>query len=137
MWLFQVVLLLLLGLIGCAGWIRRRRPSAGEPLRQLESVEGWIGLVGLVWGLVLLIRWLASLGLVVMYPLVVLFGLVTVLVVLALSFAFVGPLLGALLGEHPARAHVDRVHRELDPHRVELGFACLALAAYTLVRVAF
>ena len=53
MWLLTFVLLILLGLLGIAGWLKAQRPDAGRRLQPIEQFEGWIGAVGLVWGILL------------------------------------------------------------------------------------
>src|SRR6478752_6022635 len=62
MWLLDLILLILLGVLGIASWLKGRQPKLGSQLGPLEGVAGWIGLAGLIWGIVLLLRWISALG---------------------------------------------------------------------------
>ena len=62
MWLLTFLLLILLGLLGITDWLKARRPDAARHLQPIEPFEGLIGAVGIVWGLLLLLHWLASAG---------------------------------------------------------------------------
>ena len=60
----------------------------GRFLQPIEQFEGWIGAAGLVWGLLLLLRWLSALGM--MYSSgAMLVTLLTALVMIALSLIIV------------------------------------------------
>jgi hypothetical protein len=56
MWLLDVVLLVLLGVLGIASWLKSNQPKVAGQLGPIEGVAGWIGLIGLIWGIVLLLR---------------------------------------------------------------------------------
>ena len=47
MWLLDLILLILLGVLGIASWLKGRQPKIAGQLGPLEGVAGWIGLVGL------------------------------------------------------------------------------------------
>lgn len=136
-WL-SFVLLVLLGLLGIAGWLKQRQPSAGEPLGQLEAVGGWIGLFGLLWGLFLLIRALSWIGTMLRYAAghwIVL--VLTALIIIALSLVLAAPTLRALAGSNGFTSAVDRMAAKLAPHRAALGATCLVLAAWSLFNYLF
>lgn len=48
-WLVNLALLIVLGVLGIASWIKSRQPNLGTQLGKLEAFEGWIGIAGLVW----------------------------------------------------------------------------------------
>ncbi len=137
MWILSLVLLILLGLLGISSWLKQRRPSASEPLNQLAAFEGWIGLAGLIWGLFLLLRWIAAIN-VMQYPIgAMLVALVNDLVIVALSLILSVSLLRALIGENAFTAKLVQLANQLQPYKIGLGAACLALALYALLTQVF
>ena len=135
MWLLNVILLILLGVLGIASWLKSRQPNLGSQLGQLESIAGWIGLVGLIWGLVLLLQWLSAIGAFSFAPGVMLIALVVDLVIIALSLILALPVLRSLFGSNNFTNKMAELAGKLGPYKVGLGFACLVLALYTLLSV--
>lgn len=132
MWLLTLILLVLLGLLGISGWLKARRPDIGRHLQPIEQFEGWIGVAGVVWGILLLLRWLAGIGMLRFAGGGMLVLLLTALVVLSLSLILALPILRSLFGEGAFMAKVAQLVDRLLPYRIGLGFACLVLALYTL-----
>jgi hypothetical protein len=138
MYWMSLILLILLGMLGIAGWLRSRQPNAGRALAPLEALSGWVGLIGVVWGLFLLIRALSYIGVLLRYaPLSWLLLLLTALVITALSLILVAPLLRQLIGRNGFTAAVDGIAAKLAPFRVGLGAACLALALWSILNYVF
>jgi hypothetical protein len=133
MWLITLALLILLGLLGISGWLKQRRPEAGRHLQPIEQFEGWIGVAGLVWGLLLLLRWLSALGVMYAASGAMLVALVIALVVIALSLILALPMLRSLFGDGDFMTKVSRLTDRLLPYKIGLGFACLVLALYSLL----
>jgi hypothetical protein len=132
MWLLTLILLVLLGLLGISGWLKTRRPDIGRHLQPIEQFEGWIGVAGVVWGILLLLRWLAGIGILRFAGGGMLVMLLTALVVLSLSLILALPILRSLFGEGAFMGKVAQLVDRLLPYKVGLGFACLVLALYTL-----
>jgi hypothetical protein len=133
MWLLDLVLLILLGILGIASWLKTRQPKLGGQLGPLESVSGWIGLVGLIWGVILLLRWIGAVGAFNFAPGMMLIALAVALVVTALSLILALPVLRSLLGSNDFTNKMAQLADKLGPYKVGLGFACLLLALYSLV----
>ena len=131
-WL-SLILLILLGVLGIASWIKGRQPRLGDTLGQLETVQGWVGLIGLIWGVVLLLRWLSTLSLFGVAPGFVLIALATALVITALSLILALPQLKTLLGSNGFTNWLGNLAAKLAPFKMGLGFACLILALYMLL----
>jgi hypothetical protein len=136
MWLLDLILLLLLGVLGIASWLKSNQPKLGGQLGPLEGIAGWIGLVGLVWGVVLLLRWISALGVFGFAPGAMLIALVVALVIIALSLILALPTLRSLFGSNAFTKTMADVEAKVAPYKVGLGFACLVLALYTLLTVA-
>ncbi len=131
-WLLTFALLVLLGFLGIAGWLKAQRPDAGRFLQPIEQFEGWIGAAGLVWGLLLLLRWLSALGM--MYSSgAMLVTLLTALVMIALSLIIALPLLRSMFGSGDFMTRIGHVGDRVLPYKIGLGFACLVLALYSLI----
>jgi hypothetical protein len=137
MWLLNLILLILLGVLGIASWLKSRQPNLNEQLGKLEAVEGWIGLAGLVWGIVMLLQWLSVASSIFRYaPGFGLIGLITILIILALSLILGLPQLRTLVGSNDFTNKLAQLTGKLGPYKVGLGFACLVLALYTLINLA-
>ena len=132
MWLLTLILLVLLGLLGISDWLKAKRPDIARHLQPIEQFEGWIGVAGVVWGILLLLRWLAGIGVLRFAGGGMLVMLLTALVVFALSLILGLPILRSLFGEGAFMAKVAQLVDRLLPYKVGLGFACLVLALYTL-----
>ena len=132
MWLLDLILLILLGVLGIASWLKGRQPKLGGQLGPLEGVAGWIGLVGLIWGIVMLLQWLQGLEAIRYFPGVMIVGLVMILVVVALSLILSMPVLRSLFGANNFTTKLAEFSGKLMPYKVGLGFACLVLAIYLL-----
>jgi len=133
MWIVSLLLLIALGLLGIASWLRQRKPDAAGPLAQLEGIGGWIGLVGLVWGLWSLLLWISAMGLLSAAPVLMIVGLASVLVTIALSLILAMPTVKTLAGSNAFTTKLDETAARLGPFKVILGAICLGLAAWTLV----
>jgi hypothetical protein len=133
MWLLDLVLLILLGILGIASWLKTQQPKLGGQLGPLESVAGWIGLIGLIWGIILLLRWIGAIGILGYAPGAMLLALAVAVVVSALSLILALPVLRSLLGSNDFTNRMAQLADRLGPYKVGLGFACLVLALYSLV----
>jgi hypothetical protein len=133
MWVINLVLLVLLGLLGVASWLKTRQPNLNAQLGKIEAVAGWVGLAGLVWGLIMLLQWLQLLSAFSYAPVRVLINLVSVLVVIALSLVLALPQLRTLIGSNNFTNKLAELSGKLVPYKMVLGCACLFLAAYTLI----
>lgn len=133
MWLLDLILLILLGILGIASWLKTQQPKLGGQLGPLESVSGWVGLAGLIWGIILLLRWIAAIGAFSFAPGMMLIALAVAVVISALSLILALPTLKSLLGSNDFTNRMADLAGRLGPYKVGLGFACLLLALYSLV----
>lgn len=132
------VLLILLGLLGIASWLRSRQPDAGNALSSLESVAGWIGLIGLIWSIVLIVWAIQLMDVMLRYAFIHWLVLViTALVIYALSLILAAPVVRQLIGANGFTDGLNRMAVKFAPHRVVLGFICLGLAAWSLINYLF
>ena len=135
MGIVTLLLLVLLGVLGIASWLQTKLPAANSSLRKLESVEGWIGLVGLIWGALMLLQALPLLRFLGNAPVTVLISLISVFVVIALSLILAIPVVCSLLASNAFAAKLDHGARKLQPFKAALGFTCLVLSALSLLGV--
>jgi len=132
MWFLTLILLVLLGLLGIMDWLKARNPDAARHLQPLEQFESVIGTAGLVWGILLVLRWLSRLGVNFLSG-GMLVALVTAAAVVALSLILALPMLRSMFGESDFMAKVARTVDRLLPYKLGLGIACLVLALFMLV----
>ncbi|MGE4072853.1 MAG: hypothetical protein AB7E72_16925 [Lysobacterales bacterium] len=126
-------MLIALGLLGIASWLRQRQPKAAGPLAQLESVGGWIGLVGLIWGLFMLIRWISAIGALAAAPVMMIIALASAVSITALSLILAMPTVKTLAGSNDFTRKLEQSAAKLGPFKVVLGAVCLGLAVVSLV----
>lgn len=136
MGIVSLVLLVALGLLGIASWLRQRKPDAAGPLAQLEGVGGWVGLVGLVWGVVALLQWVLAIGAMASAPLTMAVALASALAITALSLILAMPTVKALAGSNAFTRNLEQTAAKFGPFKVILGAVCLGLAAWSLVMMA-
>ena len=133
--LVTLVLLILLGILGIAALLREKNANLAGPLNQLQSVEGWIGLVGLIWGIIGVLHLLSALSLLRYAPFAFIVGLITQLVVIALSLILSVPALKTLIGENGFTRGLADASAKLAPFKAILGVVCLVLALWLLVQI--
>lgn len=133
MWIVSLLLLVALGVLGVASWLRQKKPDAAGPLAQLEAVGGWIGLVGLLWGIWALIGWISAIGVLSAAPVMMLVALATALAIIALSLILAMPTLKTLIGANDFTLKLEALSAKLGAFKVILGAVCLGLAAYSLI----
>jgi len=132
--LINLILLVLLGVLGIASWLKTQQPKFAPQLSKLEAVEGWIGIAGLVWGVIILLQWLQVASFVLRYAFVTgLVSLLMVLVVLTLSLILAMPQLRTLTGNNAFVGNIAQFTAKLAPFKMILGLACLFFALYSLV----
>jgi len=136
MFFITLTLLLLLGLLGISPWLKSRQRSAKSALQPLEGVSGWIALLGLIWGLYLLLSWIGNIQLLRYAPGAMLLYLLTALVVCGLSLLLVSGLLQSLFGKNAFTGAIAGLSARLAPLRVAMGASCLVLALVSLLRAA-
>lgn len=128
-----LVMLLALGALGVASWLRLRKPETAGPLAALESIGGWVGLVGLLWGVFGLVQWIGAIGALSTAPLAMGIALLTVLATISLSLILAMPTVKSLAGSNGLTLALDQAASRLGGFKLILGFTCLGLAAWSLV----
>ena len=130
---FGLIMLIALGLLGIASWLRQRQPQVSGPLAQLESIGGWVGLIGLIWGLLMLIRWVLAIDALAAAPMMMIIALASALSITALSLILAMPTVKTLAGRNNFTRNLERSAAKLGPFKVILGAVCLGLAVIGLV----
>lgn len=133
MWIVSLLLLVALGVLGVASWLRQKKPEVAGPLAQLEGVGGWVGLVGLVWGLISVFSVLTALSAFSAAPMLMTVALVSALVIVALSLILAMPTLKTLAGSNPFTLKLETLSTQLAGFKMMLGAVCLGLAGYSVV----
>ncbi len=131
--LLTLLLLALLGLLGIAGWLKAKRPDTDRHLQPIEQFESWIGGAGLLWGILILLRWLSTLGAMSVTSGATLVTLLTALVIIALSLILALPLLRSMFGSGDFMNKIAQFTDRMAPYKIGLGFACLVLVLYSVL----
>jgi hypothetical protein len=128
-----ILLLIALGILGVASWLKVKRPDMATHLKPLEAVEGWIGIAGLVLGLYTLIMWIRALGIFSLIPGRMLVLLACALAIISLSLILAMPVLRTLMGSSDFTNKLAETANRLAPLKMALGVTCLVLAVLSLV----
>ena len=126
-----------LGFLGLQSRIIRKLPDATQTIARITRYQGWIGIVGAVWGLIDLIyalRWIPLIGggLFVMWVSMFLGTLITLL----LGFLFgYGMIQRGLLGKasEETRTRLESLVARITSSQIPLGFVSLIGGAWIVV----
>jgi hypothetical protein len=125
----SIVLLAVLGILGIASFIIKKKPEAKELLGQMSKFSGPIGIAAAVWGFYLLIAGIAKGG---TFFITALLLPVTLLVFIGLGFIFgYGLVAGYLSAE--AKEKVEHLRVKLAAYQIPLGFVALGLFVWWLI----
>jgi hypothetical protein len=125
------ILLVLLGLLGISAVLKSRNPQARQAMAQLESVGGWIGLVGLIWGVLHLIRALLNISVLTVAPFAYIIWLVVALVLISLGLLLAVPTIQQLAGRGNVSG-LNQLAAKVAPFKVILGVVALVVAVLSL-----
>lgn len=134
--LLSLILLIVLGTLGILPWLKNQQPAFAEHLKPLEGIASWVGITGLVWAVVLLLQWISALSAFYYVPGLMLISLLTVLAIAALSLLLSVSMLTSMIHNSSINRKLSETANRLAPYHVGLGFSCLILALYLLIRLA-
>ena len=141
MGLLSGIILIILGGLAAYGSIVASRPEAKAALDALVPIQGWIGLVCCVWGIVIFLDYVVLSGhdMITVWPIL----WATILATGVLAFV-----LGLLLGYPPisqyalsknaaAQKRGDQLRASLLPYQTMLGYISIGVGVWTLIAALF
>lgn len=132
-WL-AILVLLALGVFGAADRIVAHRPDARRLLAQIRPYQGWAGVVGLAFGLFVVIDAVLKIELIKVAILNWIIYLAVGLLSAALGFVLGFGLLGGLLGKNAgAKEKADELYERLAPLRPTLGMTAISTAVLSVI----
>jgi hypothetical protein len=126
------VLLLVLGLLAAGTWLGRRWPAWARVDQRLQPFSHWLGLVGLVWGVLALGAALLNFSGLWQAPAGWLLALIGSVLLFALGVLFGLELVKGLSWAQPLSAKLAPVRNRLVPAQSMLGLGALAAAGLSL-----
>ena len=136
MYWISLIMLIVLGALAAAPRLAAGRPDAGKLLASVRPWQEWIGVVGLVVGLVGVIDVLIHIGAIKVAFFSWIMALVVALLVALLGFLLSFPFLARTLfsrGSADARQKADDAYERLSPYQVSLGMSALLTAVLSLI----
>lgn len=128
-----IILLLLVGVLGVAGFIQSKNADAAKFLEPIQKFEGWIGVVALIWGLYGAINGLLNIGTGLKYvPFYWMVGMVGALTLVGLGFLFALPMIKSVVNSD-VDAKLDNMAAKLAPAKMGLGFVAIGVAVLYLI----
>jgi len=132
-WL-SILVLLVLGVLASADRFVAQRPDARQLLAQLKPIQGIAGLVGVAFGLFVVIDAIVHVGAIKVAALNWIIYLAVGVLSAALGFILGFGLLGGLLGQSPAaKRKADELYDKLAPWRPSLGMTAISTAILSIV----
>ncbi len=126
-----LILLAVLGFLGIASFIVKKKPEAQELIAKLAKISGPIGIVSALWGLYMLIDALNTMG---PFIHIVFLLVVTVLVFIVLGFVFGYGMVTTYLSAE-AKAKGEQLRMKLVAFQIPLGFVSLGLVVWWLLYI--
>lgn len=131
------IVLFLLGILAASSVIVKNKPEAKELIDKLVSIQGWLGVVGFVWGVWGLIQAILNIKLM---------GSVFVWWVTWVAMSSLSAALGLLLGfgliakyvlskNEEALAKGEALRQKLATIQIPLGFAGIGVAIWGILKV--
>ncbi len=128
-----MIMLIVAGLAACLPQWARSNSGVSGMRDAFRPVEGIIGLVAVVWGLVWIVFLLMHIGTFPVAPLFYIFSVIVGLLLLGVGFALGGKTLAGLFGSGGAGKALSTKHGELAPRRHSLGTSALITAALSII----
>ena len=133
MGLIASIWLVVLGLLGAYSLIVARKPDAKELLDKIVPIQGWLGVISLIWGLWLLIWGILNLGVLSAHFiwLITHFAMAVCLAVLGLLLG-IGIIRGFVKNPE-SRAKLEGTVLALSPWQGTLGIISIVLGIWGLI----
>ena len=130
----NVLVLLALGVLGCAALIVKKKPDAKELIDKLAKFSGYIGSIAALWGVWNIISSIIHIGLLSVAPLLWITALATGITQAGLGFIFGWGMATSYLSEE-ARAKGEQLRQKLVAFQVILGVVALGLGIWWILAV--
>jgi len=131
----NTIVLLILGVLGAAGIIVKKKPDAKELLEKLSKISGYVGVLGALWGIWIIISSILNLGWIGL-GLVWLIWWITFLAngvaMAALGIIFGFGLISNYLGEE-AKAKGEEIRKKLVGYQATLGIFSICVAIWNIL----
>jgi hypothetical protein len=132
---FTALFLIFIGILAAPQYVASRSPDAQGVVDSIAPYAGWIGLVGVLFGLWIMIDFLAFQYWLLRYVFVYwLTGFLSGLVLVGLGFLLSYPVLSQRLSRQSVEAakRVDEVRAKIAPFQSLMAIASIILGAWTL-----
>jgi hypothetical protein len=125
--------LLLLGVLSAAGFIIQKRPDAKEYIEKIAPYQGYIGVIGALWGVFVVIKAVLNIGLLGHAPLHWLTWLAIGLVLVGNGFLLGYGLAIGHVKDEAAKAKAQEAYQRLVPYQTRLGLVSIGLGAWGII----
>ena len=132
-----IVILLLLGVLGAASLIVSKKPNAKEAIAKLAPYQGWIGVVGFIWGVWDLIQLITHLGLVTRFPILLITMIAVVVCEIFLGFLLGLGVMKTFIKSPDAQAKLDDRAARMAPKQGFFGLLSLGVGVWLLLVTLF
>ena len=130
------LVMIALGLLAASSWIASRSEDAGALIETLRPIQGWLGVIGAVTGLVFLVMNIFAIG--AQMKAGALVGMVLALggpILLAATGFLMGfGMISAMLASNQeAKEQADELYQNLAVYQIPLGLASVLVGIWTLI----
>jgi len=132
LWAWPLILILG-GILGCAGLIVAKKPDAKELIGKLQPFQAAIGVALLVFGVIHLLDAVRAIGFMSVIPVTVIAAFAAVASAIILGIMFGMPMVAKLSASGAAKG--EELGKKLAPYQTLVGIVAIAAGAYFLIVV--
>ena len=127
------IVLILGGILGCAGLIVAKKPDAKELIGKLQPFQAAIGVALLVFGVLNLLDAIRFLSLMSLIPVTVIMAFAAVLSAIVLGIMFGMPMIAKLSASGAAKG--EELGKKLAPYQTLVGIVAIITGLYFLLMI--
>ena len=127
------IVLILGGILGCAGLIVAKKPDAKELIGKLQPFQAAIGVALLVFGVLNLLDAIRFLSLMSLIPVTVIMAFAAVLSAIVLGIMFGMPMIAKLSASGAAKG--EELGKKLAPYQTLVGIVAIVTGLYFLLMI--
>ena len=127
------IILIMGGILGCAGLIVAKKPDAKELIGKLQPFQAAIGVALLVFGVLNLLEAIRFISLISLIPVTVIFAWAAVASAIILGIMFGMPMVAKLSASGAAKG--EEMGKKLAPYQTLVGIVAIVAGIYFLLMI--
>lgn len=130
---FYGIWLFVIGVLVAPNIISSRKPKAKEWIDKLVPIQGWLGAISLVWGIVEVIRFLSKLRWFDVIPLAFITWIVYALILVVIGILLGMNLIKSFVSNEEAKQKMDQLVTKLAPKQGTFGLISIIVGLWIMI----